>query len=143
MSLSKTLADLRSPNYHFNPSGQNNGGRGRGGRGGWRGRGGRGRGNGHGNGSGTGQGLAHSQQPAAAGGGGQNDQSQGATGGNNGQQTRTPRQPFCFYCKNQGLDQYNHWPNRCELLGSVISGYHQDQAKSGHSDNMGNSSEHS
>ena len=141
--LVKTLADLRSPNYHFNPSGQNNGGRGRGGRGGWRGRGGRGRGNGHGNGSGTGQGLAHSQQPAAAGGGGQNDQSQGATGGNNGQQTRTPRQPFCFYCKNQGLDQYNHWPNRCELLGSVISGYHQDQAKSGHTDNMGNSSEHS
>ena len=32
--LVKTLSDLRSPNYHFNPSGQNNGDRGRGGRGG-------------------------------------------------------------------------------------------------------------
>ena len=98
---------------------------------------------GNGNGSGTGQGLAHSQHPVAAGGGGQNDQSQGTTGGCNGQQTRTPRQPFCFYCKNQGSDQYNHWPNGCELLGSVISDCHQDQAKSGHTDNMGNSSEHS
>ena len=58
-------------------------------------------------------------------------------------QTRTPRQPFCFYCKNQGSDQYNHWPNRCELLGSVISGYHQEQAKTGHTDNKGNTSEHS
>ena len=66
--------------------------------------------------------------------GGQHDQTQGATGGGYGQ-TRTPRQPFCFYCKNQGSDQYNHWPNRCELLGSVISGYHQEQAKTGHTNN--------
>ena len=141
--LVKTLSDLRSPNYHFNPSGQNNGGRGRGGRGGWRGRGGRGRGNGHGNGRGTGQGQVQPQQRASAGGGGQNDQPQGATGGGNGQQTRTPRQPFCFYCKNQGSDQYNHWPNKCALLNSVIDSYHQDQARSGHTDNRGNNSEHS
>ena len=139
--LVKTLSDLRSPNYHFNPSGQNNGGRGRGGRGSWRGRGGRGRGNGNGHGNGSGQGQAPTQQPAAATRGGQYDQPQGATGSRG--QTRTPRQPFCFYCKNQGSDQYNHWPNRCELLGSVISGYHQEQSKTGHTDNKGNTSEHS
>ena len=138
--LVKTLSDLRSPNYHFNPSGQDNSCRGRGGRGGWRDRGGRGRGNGHTNGSGQGQ--ASAKQPAVASRGGQHDQPQGATGGGNGQ-ARTPRQPFCFYCKNQGSDQYNHWPNRCELLGSVISGYHQEQAKIGHTDNKGNNSEHS
>ena len=51
--------------------------------------------------------------------------------------------PSAFIAKNQGSDQYNHWPNRCELLGSVISGYHQEQAKTGHTDNMGNTSEHS
>ena len=136
--LVKTLSDLRSPNYHYNPSGQNNGGIGRGGRGGWRGRGGRGRGRGNGNGheNGSGQGQASTQQPATNR-GGQHDQPQGATGGGYGQ-TRTPRQPFCFYCKNQGSDQYSHWPNRCELLGSVISGYHQEQAKTGHTDNKGN-----
>ena len=84
---------------------------------------------------------ASTQQPATNR-GGQHDQPQGVTGGGFGQ-TRTPRQPFCFYCKNQGSDQYNHWPNRCELLGSVISGYHQEQAKTGHTDNKGNTSEHS
>ena len=139
--LVKTLSDLRAPNYHFNPSGQSNGGRGRGGRGSWRGRGGRVRGRGNGHENGSGQGQASTQQPATNR-GGQHDQPQGATGGGYGQ-TRTPRQPFCFYCKNQGSDQYNHWPNRCELLGSVISGYHQEQAKTGHTDNMGNTSEHS
>ena len=98
--LVKTLSDLRSPNYHFNPSGQNNGGRDRGCRGGWRGRGGRGRGRGNGNGheNGSGQGQASTQQPVAANRGGQHDQLQGATGSGYGQ-TRTPRQPFCFYCK--------------------------------------------
>ena len=142
--LVKTLSDLRSPNYHFNPSGQNNGGRGRGGRGGWRGRGGRGRGRGNGNGheNGSGQGQASTQQPAAATRGGQHDQPQEATGGGYGQ-TRTPRQPLGFYHKNPGSDQYSHWPNRCELLGSVICGYHQEQAKTGHTDNKGNTSEHS
>ena len=139
--LVKTLSDLRSPNYHFNPSGQNNGGRGRGGRWGWRGRGGRGRGRGNSHENGSGQGQASTQQPATNR-GGQYDQPQGATGGGYGQ-TRTPRQPFCFYCKNQGSDQYSYWPSRCELLGSVISGYHQEQAKTGHTDNKGNTSEHS
>ena len=86
--LFKTLSDLRSLNYHFNPSGQNNDGRGRGGRGGWRGRGGRGRGGGNGHENGSGQGQASTQQPATNR-GGQHDQPQGATGGGYGQ-TRTP-----------------------------------------------------
>ena len=86
--LVKTLSDLRSPNYHFNPSGQNNGGRGRGGRGGWRGRGGRGRGRGNGHENGSGQGQASTQEPATNR-GGQHDQPEGATGGGYGQ-TRTP-----------------------------------------------------
>ena len=101
--LVKTLSDLRSPNYHFKPSGQKNGGRGRGGIGGWRGRGGRGRGRGNGHENGSGQGQASTQQPATNR-GGQHDQPQGATGGGYGQ-TRTPRQPFCFYCKKSGLRQ--------------------------------------
>ena len=127
--LIATLAAFKSPTFHFNPSE----GQGRRGRGGFN----RGRGNGRGGSNGRGRGQNqnehNNQSNPPSNGNGQNDQAQ-ASGG-------VPRrQPFCFYCKQQGAERSDHWPNRCQLLAHALKEYHDTQSRTGHTDHQGNTS---
>ena len=124
-----TLAAFKSPTFHFNPSQ----GQGRRGRGGYN----RGRGNGKGGGNGRGRGQNqneyNNQSNPPSDGNGQNDQAQ-ASGG------FPRRQPFCFYCKQQGAERSDHWPNRCQLLTHTLKEYHDTESRTGHTDHRGNTS---
>ena len=127
--LIATLAAFKSPSFHFNPSQ----GQGRRGRGGFN----RGRGNGRGGSNGRGRGQNqnehNNQSNPPSDGNSQNDQAQ-ASGG-------VPRrQPFCFYCKQQGAERSDHWPNRCQLLTHALKEYHDTQSRTGHTDHQGNTS---
>ena len=44
------------------------------------------------------------------------------------------RQPFCFYCKQQGAERSDHWPNRCQLLTHALKEYHDTESRTGHTD---------
>ena len=48
--------------------------------------------------------------------------------------------PFCFYCKQQGADRSDHWPNRCQLLTHALKEYHDTESRTGHTDHQGNTS---
>lgn len=127
--LIASIAAFKSPTFHFNP----NQGQGRRGRGGFY----RGRGNGRGGGNGKGRGQNQNEQNNQSnppGGNGQNDQAQ-ASGG------VPKRQPFCFYCKQQGAGRSDHWPNRCQLLTHALKEYHEHESRTGHTDQQGNTSE--
>ena len=124
-----SIAAFKSPTFHFNP----NQGQGRRGRGGFF----RGRGNGRGGGNGRGRGQNQNEQNNQSnppGSNGQNDQAQ-ASGG------IPRRQPFCFYCKQQGAERSDHWPNRCQLLTHALKEYHEHESRTGHTDHQGNTSE--
>ena len=122
-----TLAAFKSPTFHFNPS-QCQGRRGRGGYN--RGRG-NGRGGGNGRGRGQNQNEHNNQSNPPSDGNGQNDQAQ-ASGG------FPRRQPFCFYCKQQGAERSDHWPNRCQLLTHALKEYHDTESRTGHTDHQRN-----
>ena len=134
--LIASIAAFKSPTFHFNPSqgqGSNQNQNGRRGRGGFfRGRG-NGRGGGNGRGRGQNQNEQNNQSNPPSDGNGQNDQAQ-ASGG-------VPRrQPFCFYCKQQGAERSDHWPNRCQLLTHALKEYHENESRTGHTDHQGNTS---
>ena len=124
-----TLAAFKSPTFHFNPS-QGQGRRGRGGNN--RGRG-NGRGGGNGRGRGQNQNEHNNQSNPPSDGNSQNDQAQ-ASGG------FLRRQPFCFYCKQQGAERSDHWPNRCQLLTHALKEYHDTESRTGHTDHQGSTS---
>ena len=122
-----SIAAFKSPTFHFNPSQ----GPGRRGRGGFL----RGRGNGRGGGRGRGQNQnEQNNQSNPPGSNGQSGHAQ-ASGG------IPKRQPFCFYCKQQGAERSDHWPNRCRLLTHALKEYHEQESRTGHTDHQGNTSE--
>ena len=119
-----SIAAFKSPTFHFNPSqGQDR-----------RGRGGFFRGNGRGAGRGRGQNQNEpNNQSKPPGSNGQIDQAQASDG-------FPKRQPFCFYCKQQGAERSDHWPNRCQLLTHALKEYHENESRTGHTDHQGNTS---
>ena len=132
--LISALAAFKSPTFHFNPNhgqGSNQSQNSKRGRGGfYRGRGNRGGGNGRGRGQNQNGQSSQSNPPSV--GNGQNDHAQ-AFGA-------PRRQPFCFYCKQQGAERTDHWPNRCQLLTHALKEYHDTESKTGHTDHQGNTS---
>ena len=120
-----SIAAFKSPTFHFNPSQ----GPGR------RGRGGFFRGNGRGGGRGRGQNRnEQNNQSNPPGSNGQSGHAQSSGG-------IPKRQPFCFYCKQQGAERSDHWPNRCQLLTHALKEYHDHESRTGHTDHQANTSE--